>query len=309
MNKKIFIIGAGAVGKTLAVCLKQKGKDVIILRGSTDDGSNYIERISLLFNGKSELKAAIEISTLSNFSELNGLIILTNKSFGNENLSKILKDKVKNSPIVILQNGLGVEQPFIDNDFPEIFRCILFVSCQNISKNKISYKPIAVSPIGTIKCSNTDLHTIVDQIDSSSFKFKAEKNIQKIIWEKAIINSVFNSICPILEIDNGIFHRDATVFELAKRVIRECILISTFKGIDLEISEIEKRVITISKMSDGQFISTLQDIQNKRITEIDTLNLEISRIAKELNKENLVLETKLLGELTKLKSELNQLNR
>jgi 2-dehydropantoate 2-reductase len=36
------------------------------------------------------------------------------------------------------------------------------------------------------------------------------------------------------------------------------------------------------------------------------LNFSIVNIAKKLNKEALVTETKLLGELTKLKSELNQ---
>ncbi len=62
----------------------------------------------------------------------------------------------------------------------------------------------------------------------------------------------------------------------------------------------------ISKLSDGQFISTLQDIRNHRKTEIDTLNFEIVRLVTELNCENLCTETKLLGELTKAKSVLGQ---
>ncbi len=304
MSEKIYIIGAGAIGKTLAVCLKHNNKDVIILRGSIDDGSISKEKIGVVLPDRLELNAVIEINTLSNFSELNGLVILSNKSFGNENLAKSLKNKAKRSPIVILQNGLGVEKPFINNDFPEIYRCILFVSSQNKSKNIISYKPIAISPIGTIKSTKTNLSTIVNQIDCLNFKFRAENNIQKIIWEKAIINCVFNSICPLLEIDNGVFHREVSALNIAKRVIKECTLISKAKGIELSESEIEKRLITISKVSDGQFISTLQDIRNKRETEIDTLNFEIARIAKKLNMENVIPETKLLGELTLMKSKL-----
>jgi len=77
---------------------------------------------------------------------------------------------------------------------------------------------------------------------------------------------------------------------------------------DLEADEVVERLLLISKSSDGQLISTLQDINNKRPTEIETLNFEIVNIARRLNKENAVAETKLLGELTRLKSELSRSN-
>ncbi len=303
---KIYIIGAGAIGKALAVCLNSQGKDMQLIRGSVDDGSFCKEEITLQLNSDSEITAKIEFSTLSNYTKLDGLIVLTNKSYGNETLAKKLKGKIKNSPIVILQNGLGIERPFIENGFPEIYRCVLFATSQNISQNTVSYKPVAKSPIGTIKQNHTQLKTIVNEIDSPNFRFVADDEIQKIIWKKAIANCVFNSICPLLEVDNGIFIRDEDVFTHSKNMIQECILIAKNKGVDIDIPEMEKMVLNISRMSDGQFISTLQDIRNKRETEIDTLNLEISRMAKEMGLEHQILETKLLGELTQLKSKLNR---
>lgn len=306
MDTKIYIVGAGAIGKTLAVLLKLSGKDVAIIRGSIDDSSSHKQKISVLLNDQSELEAEIEISSLSNLSAINGVILLTNKSYGNEDLSEKLKSKTNNSPIVLLQNGLGVEQPFVKNGFPEIYRCVLFATCQNITDNKISYKPVAVSPIGTLKSTRSELKSIVGLIDTPDFQFRTEDNIQKIIWKKAIANSVFNSICPLIEVDNGIFHRDANVFAVAKRVIEECTLIANEVGVGLDPKEVEEQVLMISKKSDGQFISTYQDIKNKRKTEIDTLNFEIVRIAVKAGKEHLVKETKLLGELVKMKSELSR---
>ena len=232
--------------------------------------------------------------------------MLTNKSFGNDELAEKLKSKAINTPIVILQNGLGIERPFIEHDFHEIYRSVLFATSQNVSKSEVSYKPVAESPIGIIQQNNTVLETIVKEIDTPEFRFVAEKQIDKIIWKKAIANCVFNSICPLLEVDNGIFHRNTEVFSLARRIIKECVLISNKKGIALETKEVEDQVISISKMSDGQFISTLQDIRNKRKTEIDTLNFEVVRIAKQIDLEAQVQETKLLGELVKIKSELNR---
>lgn len=302
----IYIIGAGAIGKVLAVCLTRQGKNVQLIRGSVDDGSCYSKRLTLKLKSGQGLTADVKFNSLSNFTEFNGLVVLTNKSFGNTGLAEKLKNKVINTPIVILQNGLGVERPFIERDFHEVYRCVLFATSQNISKSEVSYKPVAESPIGIIRQNNSVLKTIVKEIDTPEFRFVAEKEIDKIIWKKAIANCVFNSICPLLEVDNGVFQRNTEVFFLAKRIIKECVLISREEGIDLVIKEVEDQVISISQMSDGQFISTLQDIRNKRETEIDTLNFEVVRIAKRMNLEAQVQETKLLGELVKIKSELNR---
>lgn len=302
---KIYIIGSGAIGKSLAVALKLQQKDVVIIRGSVDNGIAVTENIQVISEEGLVQEAAIEVSTLSNYEELKGIIVLTNKSYGNATLSGTLKDKAGTSPVVLLQNGLGVEAPFIEKDYPEVYRCVLFVTSQTLSENSVRFKPVSVCPIGIVRGSNAILESIVEQLSGSYFQFRAEEDIETIIWKKAIINSVFNSVCPLLEADNGIFYRNEKAREIAGRVIAECVAIAGEKQVFLETEDVMNNLLHISRSSDGQLISTLQDINNKRQTEIDTLNFEIVRIAKMLNKEEAVKETKLLGELTKLKSELS----
>jgi len=304
-NLTIYIIGAGAIGKALAVFLKLENKNVILIRGSVDDQPAKNETIQIALADQT-VSASIEVGTLSNISELNGIVVLTNKSFGNDQLSKSLRGKTGQSPIVVLQNGLGVEQSFIDNEFPEIYRCVLFATSQATSSTAVRFKPVAVSPIGTIKGSGSHLTTAVALLDNSHFRFKEVSEIKQIIWKKAIVNSVFNSVCPLLDIDNGIFHRNEKAQAIAKRIILECVAIANASGIALNAEEAIESLVMISKASDGQLISTLQDIKNRRPTEITTLNFSIASIAKHLGKEALVTETILLGELTLLKSELNQ---
>jgi 2-dehydropantoate 2-reductase len=306
--KKVFIIGSGAIGKTLAVFLKLSGRNIVLLRGSVDDKSNYTEKIQVIVNDGSVLEAEIEISTLSNFAELEGVIVLANKSYGNDKLSRALSGKAKDSPIVILQNGLGVEQAFVDGNFSQIHRCVLFTTTQIIGPNKLRFKPVSDSPIGMIKGDDSTLKEIVEHLDNPHFRFRVETDIQPIIWKKAIINCVFNSICPLLEIDNGVFHRNEQVLAIAKRVVEECVQIAQTKGIPLSVDQVVESVLLISRSSDGQLISTLVDINNKRETEIETLNFAILDAARTLNKESVVRETKLLGELIRLKSDLRGSN-
>jgi 2-dehydropantoate 2-reductase len=303
-NNYIYIIGTGAIGKALAVLLTLAERQVLLIRGTLDDGSIQRKSLQVEIADGTTYEADISITTLSNISRFNGIVVLANKSYGNEQLAITLKDKIGHSPLVLLQNGLGVEQPFIRNEFPEIYRCVLFVTSQQIDPVTVRFKPVAVCPVGIERGDTGTLNTIIEALDTQTFRFKDEAHIQQIIWKKAIVNCVFNSVCVLLEIDNGIFHRNKEALDIARRVILECTIIARAKGIVLYPEEIEQSLLDISRLSDGQLISTLQDIRNNRKTEIETLNPEIIRIAESLQKQDAVRETRLLGALVKLKSEL-----
>jgi 2-dehydropantoate 2-reductase len=303
--RTIFIIGSGTIGRALALFLKLAGRNVVLVRGSVNDSSRKTERIRVELANGSIQETDMEIATLSAFDSLDGIIVLANKSYGNEQLSLALNHKTGHSPIVFLQNGLNVEQPFIDKGFPEIYRCVLFVTSQFVDTATVRFKPVAVCPIGVISGDHMGLTQVVELLSVPDFQFRKEDDIKTVTWKKAIINCVFNSVCPLLDTDNGIFHRDDTALHIARRVLMECIAIAGAKGVHLDPAEVEQSLLQISRSSDGQLISTLQDIRNKRRTEIETLNFEIVKIARSLGREDAVKETRLLGELTKLKADLN----
>lgn len=91
-------------------------------------------------------------------------------------------------------------------------------------------------------------------------------------------------------------------------MISECIAVANESSIDLTAAEVLQNVIAISKMSDGQKISTYQDILNKRETKIETLNFAVAKLAL-LKGKNLVPVTALLGELTRIKSGLSRIDQ
>ncbi|MGN6418401.1 MAG: ketopantoate reductase family protein [Pseudobacter sp.] len=303
---RIYIIGYGAIGKVLAVALQRNNRKVSIIRGSVSGQPLRKERI-IVESPSQQWEAEIETGSPEYFPSLDdGLVILSNKSYGNESLSESLRAKITTAPVVLLQNGLNVERPFLEKGYESVYRCVLFATSQDTGKGSVKFKPVAPSAIGVIKGEEKMLIEIVQQLNTEIFPFRSEKGIWPVIWKKAIINCVFNSVCPLLETDNGIFHRDEQVFLIARRVVEECVEIAAAEGISLHADEVTENLLQISRSSDGQLISTYQDILHKRETEITTLNGEIAEIARRLHKQHIVRETRLLGELTLLKSKLHR---
>lgn len=253
-----------------------------------------------------QIAAAGGVASTPPLQPLAGIIVVTAKSYANALIASRLKKMEILAPIVILQNGIGVENPYLDLDKSKIHRCVLYVTGQKNSDNSYTFVPITASPIGVVRGDENELGRLVNTLNTTEFPFVSQGNIQQEVWKKVIINSVFNSICPLLEIDNGIFTRDDKTALLAREVVEECITVMRRMGFHSSTEDIMQQIFAISKRSDGQLISTLQDINHGRETEIDYLNLEIARIAGTVVPELKVSTTRVLGEMVKIKSMLRK---
>jgi len=306
MAEKIYIIGAGAIGKALAVCLANAGRDAVLVRSSLDHQPDEVERTYLNLPDGSMLNAELTIITFSSIDKTDGIFVVTSKSFANKTIAEKLKNIAAHAPIVLLQNGLNIERPFVNIGFRHLYRCVLMVTSQFDSTNELRFRPVSACPVGSVTDDSIFSDLIIDRLNTTWFAFRREDNINKVVWQKATINCVFNSVCPLLEADNGVFYREPIAMEIADRIIEECVLIASRSGASLQPEKVRETLLSISHASDGQFISTLQDIRNHRPTEMDTLNLEVVAIARSFGLEEEVAITRILGELTALKSQLSR---
>ena len=303
-QETIYILGSGAVGFPLAAYLTNAGRNVVAVRTSRNDVPKSTINVTVQ-DGTNRVTAPVATISLSNLTNLDGTLVITTKSYTNPAIALLLKERKATGPLVIMQNGVGVERPFIDAGFAAVYRCVLYVTSQPTSEFQFSFRPITASPIGIIAGPEAELVQSVEQLNTHGFPFRTETNIQKEIWKKAIINSVFNSICPLLDVDNNVFVRDEATTDLARRLVKECIMLTDRLNIGLSESEVMQQIMRISTGS-KQFISTLQDIRNGRQTEIESLNLEIARQAASLQPPLHLPQTELLGKIILAKSALHR---
>lgn len=300
-QETIYILGSGAVGFPLAAYLTRAGRSVVAVRTSKKDVPQGTITVTVE-DGARRVSAPVETVSLSRLTRLQGTMVVSTKAHANETIAQELKKKAATGPIVILQNGVGVEKPFLEADFSPIYRCILYVTGQATSETDFSFRPVTASPIGIVRGNESGLAQCVEDLTTGGFPFRPEANIQREIWKKAIINVVFNSICPLLDVDNGIFARDEDVADVAREVVRECVTLTDRLDMGLSESELMEQILLISKGADGQLISTLQDMRAGRQTEIAFLNVEIARVAASLQPALHLPRTELLGKMILAKS-------
>jgi 2-dehydropantoate 2-reductase len=300
-KQPIYILGSGAVGFPLAVFLANAGRIVVAVRTSRNDVPRGTITLTM-HTGDNRISAAVETVSLSKLTQIDGTIVIAAKSYANTAIAQALRDKAATGPVVILQNGLGVEKPFLDAGFSSVYRCVLYVTAQPTSEYVFLFRPVTTSPIGIVNGNQAGLQQCVEALTTDGFPFRTEANIQREIWKKAIINAVFNSICPLLDVHNGVFARDEATANLARELVRECVRLTDRLDLGLSEQELMEQVLLISKRSDGQLISTLQDIRLGRQTEIESLNLEIARIAASMLPSIELPKVELLGKMIVAKS-------
>ena len=295
-KQTVYILGSGAVGFPLAAYLANAGRAVVAVRTSRSDIPRGPATVSVQ-NGAHRISTPVETVSLAGLETIDGIIVIAVKSYANPAIARALKDKAATGPIVILQNGLGVEAPFVDAGFGPVYRCVLYVTAQPVSEYDFIFRPVTASPIGIVSGERPGLQQCVEALSTDGFPFRVEENIQRETWKKAIINAVFNSICPLLDVDNGIFVRSEEAAGLAREVIGECLTVTDRMELGLSERELMEQLLLISKRSDGQLISTLQDIRSGRQTEIEFLNLEIARVAASMQPRVDLPKVELLGKM------------
>lgn len=298
----VNILGSGAVGMLLAHQLSKKGIEVQLVRTSITDFSKKPVEITVEGQNSSIETSIIDMVSLNYLSSLEGIVVITTKSYANEKLSKKLSKINSKIPVIIMQNGLNVEKPYISQGFENVLRCVPYITSQVQSDFKIKYRSVKPSPIGMI-IGHYPMDSIIETLTTPEFEFEHSDKIVTLVWEKVILNSIFNSLCPLLDVDNGIFVRDEDVYTLASEITHEIAQVAKTEDVIIDEQFILDQVKFISNASTGQLISTLQDLQNGRETEINSLNIAVSELAKDYNLE--VPKTKILGDLIKLKSKIH----
>jgi 2-dehydropantoate 2-reductase len=277
---KITIIGPGSIGILIgSFFLRDKNLEIFFLHRDREKVEKIkTQGISVKkLNGKSEKFSSNLFSITENEKEIGKceLIIVAVKAHQTkEILKKILNLIDENTYVITLQNGLGnIEN--LKKVVPEnkIIGGITSYGAYSISCGNIVLAGEGETIIGSISKENQrEILRFKNLFNRVGFKTKITSNIEGALWSKFLINIGINPLASVLDVHNGYLIEDKNSRKILEYLVKEGWEIAKKKGVKLLYPDPVKKVKEVCKLTYYNINSTLQDIRNKRKTEIDFLN-------------------------------------
>lgn len=292
---KVLIIGCGAVGISLATALYSSGADIrVVARGRTAQSikENGLARCGGF--GK-VLIGPEKVRVYANAGEAGGdydFIINSAKATGNADIAESLRGKKPLGPggiFVLCQNGLGNEEAF-DGIFPkeQIYHASFAIGFRRPrpfeSEVTVYSKPVTIGSLFGQPASACQ--SLADAIDKGGIPCGVSDEIGKTMWAKFLYNSALNPLSALLRTEYGGLVKSRSSVEIMGHIIDEIFAVmhaarcSTFwpdaKAYKKDFFE------NILPPTYAHRSSTLQDMERKIPTEIDSLNGAIVRMGERL---------------------------
>ena len=281
---KIAIIGPGAIGTLLAAHLARTKNEVWLLDKWTERAQK-IRKDGVHIEGLTRISAKVEASVEAKEIGRADLVILCAKSYDTEEAIKRGADLIKEDTYVLtLQNGIGNIQ--ILNDVVGEDKVIAGVtqqaatllgpgSVRHTGRGETIIGRVSKKPLGGAR-------VILGLLNQAKFSVRSSRDIKSLIWSKLIINVGINALSAITRLKNGRLLEYPQLAEVMGWSISEAVRIAKRKRIKLSYDDPIQKVESVCKATAANLSSMLQDVLNKKQTEIDFINGAIVRHGKSL---------------------------
>ncbi len=291
---KIAILGAGALGCFFAAKLSQK-YDVLLV-GRDKDKIKRIQKNGISVTGLSRFKAnrknLTAVSDTKKFDPV-GLLLVLVKAHQTEEAVRQHRHLIgKNTVVLTLQNGMGNVEAIkagIGDRGLWIGEIIAGVTAHGVTKVDAAVvrhagrgETTLGSPEPRIPNPEPLLQATARIFTECGIVTKVTKDIESALWGKLALNCAINPVAALLHIKNGVIPKNPHSFFLAKAALLEVCGVAKKKKITLPYKNPVKRLTEVCGATAGNVNSMLQDVMNKKRTEIDTINGAVVREAEKL---------------------------
>ena len=282
----IAIVGPGALGCLIAGALKNKTKEDIWIYDDSPERALRIKDKGIRVEGLSgNYQAKVNISADAKDIGVCDFVIICVKSYSTEDACKDIKDLVgENTFVVTLQNGIGNVQILNDYFGPEkVIAGITNHGSTLLDTGHVKHagkgETIIGKSDGKLSGALRDLQNVMAK---AGFETKISKDIDSVIWGKLIINVGINALTAITRLNNGRLTEYEEARSLLRAAVQEAAKIVKRKRIKLAYDDPIQKVESVCKATAGNVSSMLQDVLNKKRTEIDFINGAVVRQGKAL---------------------------
>ncbi|KAI8992267.1 2-dehydropantoate 2-reductase [Pilobolus umbonatus] len=294
----IHVLGTGAIGCHMASILRTHRHNVTLLLRSQNHLTEFTQKKnSIIYHNKNTVVVDGFKSSLFHQSGMIQSLIVATKAQHTVHAIQQVSDRLSSdSTILLLQNGMGVVEELMETvwnktDPPHIMVGINRHAVERTSPYEIYHHSGDNDPNALVlgeypvhkEQHQDELVSVLTGIPELNASFIPWKEARKRMAQKLIINACINPICALLESKNEILKKDQNPHTkyLVKSIFNEAYEVLKDELPGNSSQSLEKMVWDMVDIAASNSCSTLQDIRNNRLTEIDYINGYICRLGRE----------------------------
>lgn len=287
---RIAVVGAGALGSLFAGYLARSGEDVSAVDIKPEIVSALQESGVKIKEAEGE-EVAIPLRATLQPEEIGkvDLVIFLPKSGQTKEAARGARCLFGDETIALtLQNGLG--NPEAIESVLGKGRVLAGVTNQGSTLLKPGYilhGGRGDTAIGELSGGRSErAEKIAAVLNRAGFPTHVSAEIWNDVWGKLLVNVGVNALTAITRLRNGVLAEHPETREILRKSVEEAARVADRKGIRLPYGDAVKKVEDVCRASNLNFSSMLQDVLNRRETEVDFINGAVVREGEKLGIEN-----------------------
>lgn len=267
----ILIVGSGAMASLFAARLAIRQQPVLMY-DTWADAVHTISHNGIQLTTPSGEKISVAVSITNSLEAVPPVqyALVLVKSWQTPVSANCLLKVLKDDGIALtLQNGLGnletLEQALGSQ------RCTAGVATVGAHLTAPGFVRQAGQAELTLG-SRPGLHNLLQILTDAGFTISLQDNLESLLWGKLVVNAAVNPITALLNISNGALLENPPALHLMQQIITEIDSVTAKLKIQLPYPNAADHVIQVVQNTAENVSSMLQDLQNNRRTEIDSIN-------------------------------------
>ncbi len=275
---KILVVGPGAMGCLFGAGLARAGHDVTLLDYRPERAQQIMEKGVRVETPEETFHVKIPAITAPPPDSPDLVLVCVKANKTREAALPLLPSCDTHTRVLSLQNGLGNLEALVEIFGPG--RVLGGVTAQGatvLGDGHVRHAGRGETLVGPAGPEAGPVSPVVRMFAEAGFPAREAPDVHQIIWGKLIVNVGINALTALTRLKNGrLAHVQGTRLVMADAVA-EAAAVAGAMGIDLPYEDPLARVLEVCAATADNVASMLQDVRNRRPTEVAHINGAIVR--------------------------------
>jgi 2-dehydropantoate 2-reductase len=174
--------------------------------------------------------------------------------------------------VLTLQNGLGNREILGAAVGPE--RALAGTTSEGatlLEPGIVRHAGRGLTYLGANQAQSARAATLATLLEEAGFATRLESNVEALLWAKVAVNAGINPLTALLGTENGFLLQHEPARELMIAAAEEAAAVAAALGCHLPLPPAGERVVQVARATAANSSSMLQDLRNRRQTEIEAI--------------------------------------